>query len=119
MRMAINDLAAAVLAGEHDRSIDVVGHLLAVSQAHFSYEEDLMRRRDYPDLNPHAEQHAELLASMERLQGELVARRYVLNRPRTLQFLRDWFSIHLRRTDAGLANFLNQREICFAPAVPG
>lgn len=102
----INTVAGAVFADNPEATKAAMTRLLSSSIAHFDFEEELMRRAAYPGRDLHREQHSELLASMQRLQIDLSNRRYAINRTRTLHFLRDWFSIHIVRTDGGFARYL-------------
>lgn len=103
----INVVAKSVFAGDPEATESAMARLLGSSIAHFDFEEKLMQRMAYPESDLHHEQHSELLASLERLQADLSNRRFVVNRTRTLHFLRDWFSIHIVRTDGNFARFLS------------
>lgn len=109
LRERVNALADAVIADDALVAADAVADLLTDSQAHFEYEEALMGDVAYPGYELHEEQHAELLASMQRLHVELSSGRIATDSARTLQFLRDWFSIHIVRTDAPFADYLRDR----------
>lgn len=107
----VNALAATIEQQDYAAAAGTIDCLLQSSHRHFDFEEDLMRREAYPELDLHHEQHSELLASMARMRDDLVEHRYSVDRSRSMRFLCDWFSIHVVRTDAEFAKFLKTRQL--------
>lgn len=77
--------------------------LVSHTEAHFSYENNLMRETNYPALDEHQGEHNRVLAELTRLgqqvrQGELEpARTFVCER------LPKWFRFHVINMDNALA----------------
>ena len=102
----VNAVGRAIQRDETALAEATIGQLLTQSQAHFDFEESLMQRVGYAANALHHEQHSELLASMARLRDDVASHRFSYNRPQTLRFLRDWFSIHIIRSDGDFVRFL-------------
>ena len=58
---AINDVSAAITAGEYERCAEMLDDFLTICQNHFTAEEDLLRDLGYPALDDHAVFHKELV----------------------------------------------------------
>lgn len=66
-----NDLLSAVLSGRPREEIgEIVARLLEDAAHHFEYEEGLLARVGYPDLEAHAEEHASLTEKAQQLARE-------------------------------------------------
>jgi len=68
------------------------------TRTHFAHEEALMQHYSYPQLPTHAEIHRQLMARVAELQEDLKAGKLTVTM-NTMQFLRDWLSHHIGRTD--------------------
>lgn len=99
----INRLGEAV-AAHRDREIIgiILGEIADYTRVHFEREEDLMRRNGDPDLPGHKREHdqlldrlAELTLDFERGQSEITHN--------TMDFLHDWLTLHIMRSDLKLA----------------
>lgn len=110
LRDLVNVVAESIMAGDNVAAHAAITQLLHHSNAHFDFEEGLMRQLGYPGNALHHEQHSELLGSMARLQAEVASSRFSINRTRALHFMRDWFSIHIVRTDGDFARFIREQE---------
>ncbi len=64
-----------------------------------------MRRHQYPGLNAHRIHHEGLISKALDFQRDLVAERAVLSAG-TLQFLKDWLTLHLASEDRSAADYL-------------
>lgn len=104
----VNRFVAAVGLGDAVAELEA---LIDGSRQHFQFEHDLMLRAGYDDLRVHGEQHSELLASMRRLRERLRQEDSSLDMPRTIDFLRDWFSIHIVYSDRALVEFLKAQRV--------
>lgn len=108
----VNEFAASAVSNSRlDGSLESIGNLVQASTDHFDFEESIMIRVGYPGYELHREQHSELLASMERLREKIVHEHHSVDQPRMLDFLRDWFSIHIVRSDGQLAQFLRSAAV--------
>lgn len=104
---AVNRLAAAIAAlGPWEMAAALAGDLVDESRRHFAAEEASMGKHGYPLLERHREQHGELLAQIERLRHRLAAEQHLAEPQKALRFLRDWFTIHIARSDRDFVDFL-------------
>ena len=72
--------------------------LAEYTRTHFAHEEALMQRYSYPQLPAHAEIHRQLIARVASLQADLRGGKLTVT-TNTMQFLRDWLSHHIGKTD--------------------
>ena len=85
----------------------LIGALIAETQAHFDYEEQLMRQQQYPGYQRHKDEHDRLLAHIRGLadryhQGELLLSFGVM------VDLKGWALVHIEKFDVALGMFLNR-----------
>jgi hemerythrin-like metal-binding protein len=73
-------------------------NLLARTRDHFSAEEALMLRADYPGLEQHRAQHRELTVKIENYIARFERGDISLN-PHLIHFLRDWLSNRIQKED--------------------
>jgi hemerythrin-like metal-binding protein len=81
---------------------DLVHH----TRAHFATEEVLMRATAFPEGQTHRDEHARVLAEMERFKQRLGHGRLALARTYVREQLPSWFSTHAKLMDAPLAAHL-------------
>ncbi|HEX4065404.1 MAG TPA: bacteriohemerythrin [Acidobacteriaceae bacterium] len=103
----INTLADSMRAGKGEDVIrDVVGHLAVYTRTHFLQEEVLMKQTGYPGLPGHQQQHACLMADVEKYKSALDAGK----NPDTvavLNFLRRWLVDHIQKSDKAYSAHMN------------
>ena len=80
--------------------------LLNHTRAHFATEEVLMRSTGLRDSQPHRDEHARMLAEMERFAERLRQGRLALARSYVREQLPVWFARHARLLDGPLAEHL-------------
>ncbi len=85
-----------------------IKNLLNSANAHFSYEEGLMRRISYPALNKHEQQHDMLINMLSLLIDniELSNEEIVLG---VIDFFGGWLVADFESNDAALGVFLKKR----------
>ncbi|MDD2713264.1 MAG: bacteriohemerythrin [Simplicispira sp.] len=114
----VNTLHTATSQG---RGQDVVMQLLASvigdTQEHLRREEQLMAQAKFPNLERHKQGHAKFVEQLHDLQqkqqnGSIT----VASQLSTV--LRDWLSLHIRRGDKELMQFLRQQERLQRPQHP-
>jgi hemerythrin len=107
----INRLADAMRMGKGDEIVSkTVGELLQYSRTHFTQEEALLKRANYPQLAPHQEQHKKFVADVEGLLQQTREGR-AANSIQVLNLLRDWLVNHIQRTDKAYSDCLNAAGI--------
>jgi hemerythrin len=91
---------------------EVVGHimddLLAYTQAHLQREEQIMASLKFPKLSGHQQGHHQFVAALQaihqRYQGGSITTASQLS-----TLLRDWLSLHIRRADRELREFMSKQ----------
>ena len=89
-----------------ERIAQVLLALLEYTQFHFAHEASLMKQYGYPDQKNHLAMHDDLVKAAldykRRFEaGEAIGADLV-------NFVRDWLTHHILKTDRQLANFINQ-----------
>jgi hemerythrin len=94
----INKLHDAMAAGKgHEVVGRVLDDLLDYTRKHFSHEEGMMRRHEYPDLANHARIHAEMVAKVVDLRTKVSGGTKLTLE--VMNFLKDWLTKHIQGTD--------------------
>ena len=107
----LNELHAAMLKGEaKNMTGPLLRKLLTYTKEHFAAEEALMASAKYPKLAEHIAQHRDLTRQVNDYvsrfeRGELTLSVHLLN------FLRDWLTGHIQKTDRDYAPCLNDHGI--------
>lgn len=81
----------------------LIEQLVAYTQKHFRFEENLMTMRRYEALAEHIEQHRMLTRQVQELQQKIQASETVSNASIML-FLRNWLTDHIMQHDQKYAN---------------
>ena len=106
----VNTLHSATSQG---RGQDVVAQLLssviADTQEHLRREEQLMERAKFPNLERHKQGHAKFVEQLHDLQQKQ-QNGSITVASQLSSVLRDWLSLHIRRGDKKLLQFLRQQE---------
>jgi len=85
----------------------VLDQLASYTKTHFVVEESLMRILNYPDYEPHKQEHDTLIAQIEELQQKLDAGKASVNFE-LMHFLKVWLTKHIMESDkAYSAHFIN------------
>ena len=99
------------LVNRMDRATDasfayLFSDLIHHTRAHFATEEVLMRATAFPESRPHRNEHARVLAEMERFVEALGRGRLATARTYVREQLPVWFANHAREMDNPLAAHL-------------
>ncbi|MGE4470583.1 MAG: bacteriohemerythrin [Desulfovibrio sp.] len=105
----INELGEAVEQGRGQTVIDkVMEQLKLYASYHFTSEERLLRKYNYPDLEAHRQEHEEFSDEMEDFSLDL--RTGTPDICSALHdYLRQWFVLHVQETDMRYALFLKEK----------
>jgi hemerythrin len=107
----INSLQESMRAGKGAEVIQhVVEELSTYAEHHFSTEESMMEKTQYPDLASHRHEHQEFLNQIRQFQRDLAAGKFVSSLP-VAAFLNDWFTNHIILTDQKYSTHLNANGI--------
>lgn len=89
---------------------EVLEQLLTYTEQHFQREERLMVSLGFPDVQQHQRKHEELTARMRELQQLHQAASMAV--PSLLSStLRDWLSLHIRRSDREIREHLKRGRL--------
>ncbi|PLX49904.1 MAG: hemerythrin [Desulfobulbaceae bacterium] len=107
----INELHQALANG---KGRDVLGNILQqlidYTGYHFSSEERLMEKYDYPDYVDHKQIHARLTDKVLELQKEFESSD-VKRSIEVARFLQDWLNKHILQTDKAFGPFLTKKGV--------
>ena len=78
--------------------------LFKFTRLHFSHEEDLMRRANYPETSLHLDEHAELLDRLSAFADSVANNTFV--KEFWGNFLAGWLINHIASSDTKLADFV-------------
>ena len=102
-----NAVNAAMQRGEERSAIGaVLDELVRYTAFHFGFEEDMMKKANYPDFFRHQQQHKQLVADVLAHKTRFDAGQALSSE--LLSFLRDWLVNHIMKTDKALARELRQ-----------
>ena len=107
----VNTLERALRVGEGNAAIDgILDRLMTYVGLHFTAEESLMERHDYPGLSTHRTQH-----EMFRKKMVIFLDKHRAAKPgvavELLLFLQGWLKKHVLTTDKQYSAFLNARGV--------
>jgi hemerythrin len=106
----VNDLHTATTEG---RGREVVGgileQLIRYTADHLHREEAQMAAAQFPNLEGHRKGHAAFVALLTELQQRYAAGQITVA-AQLSSVLRDWLSLHIRRSDKELLAFLKRRK---------
>lgn len=107
----LNDLHAAMMSG---RSKNATGPLLQklvkYTHDHFTAEEAMLRRTQYPEFSRHCEVHKELTRQVEEYVGRYERGEISLS-VHLMTFLRDWLTNHIQKEDKNYRPWLNTHGV--------
>ena len=83
----------------------VLEELINCTVWHFSHEERLMVKYNYPDLADHRDEHQALVKSARKFQDKMLESDMQID-TKDLEFLERWLTGHILSTDMKLGTFL-------------
>ncbi|RQO58063.1 hemerythrin [Paucibacter sp. KBW04] len=106
----VNDLHSATSEGQGKEVVgQILDQLLAYTADHLSREEQLMRAAGFPNLERHQQGHAKFIAQLHALKQRYDAGSLAVA-AQLSAVLRDWLSLHIRRSDKELLAYLEQKS---------
>ena len=107
----LNDLHEAMMKGQaQSLTGPLLKKLVEYTRKHFAAEEAMLARTSYPGLAEHRVQHQDLVKQVESYvarfdRGEITLNVHLLN------FLRDWLTNHIQKTDHQYGPWLNEHGV--------
>jgi len=83
----------------YDEIMQIIDELRDYTQYHFSYEEDLMRKKNYENYDTHKIEHDFFIKKLARIDIEDVENDQDKVMLEMVTFLADWISSHILKTD--------------------
>ncbi len=106
----VNRLHDATSAGRgHEVVGDLLAELIRDTAEHLQHEESAMAAAGFPNLERHKIGHRAFVAELEKLQ-ERYHQGSISVAAQLSTVLRDWLSLHIRRNDKELHDFLRKQE---------
>lgn len=107
----INELHEAMKSGEgNDRLVSILDELKSYTEYHFSAEEELMAEEGYGGLEEQEIQHGKFVDRIEEFRRDLDEGKITLTMD-VMNFLKDWLSEHIQKTDAEYTEFFEERGV--------
>ncbi len=107
----LNELHAAMMKGQaQTQTGPLLKKLVEYTRIHFAQEESMLARTKYPGLAEHREMHRDLVKQVDGYvarfeRGEISLNVHLLN------FLRDWLTNHIQKTDHQYGPWLNEHGV--------
>jgi hemerythrin-like metal-binding protein len=108
---SLNELHASMMSGQaQNMTGPLLKKLLDYTRNHFSEEEKMMAAAKYPGLTDHLAKHRILVKQVEEYaaryeKGEITLNLHLLN------FLRDWLTNHIQKTDKEYGPWMNEHGV--------
>ncbi|QFY90005.1 bacteriohemerythrin [Magnetovirga frankeli] len=102
----INQLASAESLRNHNAVLMIIDELASYAAFHFDYEERLMERVGYPQLDGHKQIHQAFVTWVAKLRDEYLTYGRRPLGPRVLDYLSDWLSQHILGEDQRYKDYL-------------
>lgn len=107
----INRLHDAMKKGSDVASLDaVVRELISYTRYHFAFEEQMLERAAYPELEEHRRKHRAMVVQVERFRDEVASGKAMMPL-KLMNFLKDWLSKHILQTDMRYGRHLAQSKV--------
>ena len=107
----INRLYSAIVDMKEKYIIEsVVDELIKYADLHFSTEEKYFDLYDYPEKNRHKEKHKEYVDRVNYFRKEVAVKDGSMSRE-ILDFLEDWWNLHVMSVDKGYSRFFNDHGL--------
>jgi len=104
----VNELHTATAAGQGKTVVSrIMSELLFYTTDHLRREEQEMERVGFPNLEEHKRHHAEFMAGIQALVDKQ-AKGSITVASQLSTLLRDWLSVHIRRSDHELRVHMKQ-----------
>jgi hemerythrin-like metal-binding protein len=90
---------------------EIFSGMFDYTDQHFSYEETLFDKYDYPDAEAHKEEHAELHRQLVKLKNDIYSGDHFMSEVLLLKFLEDWLINHILKTDKKFGPYLIEKGV--------
>ncbi|MDE2402029.1 MAG: hemerythrin family protein [Burkholderiales bacterium] len=106
----VNELHTATSQGSGQEVVgQLLDQLLSDTEQHITREEQIMAALKFPRLDAHQREHQKFVAELHALQKKY-AQGSLTTASQLSTLLRDWLSLHIRRSDREIRDFLTARR---------
>lgn len=105
---AVPDIRRVLDDDEVDAVLDILADLRDYALEHFATEETLMGEADYPELEPHSDEHNKFILDIGQMEAELM-NGSAIPVVKVHQFVHDWFEDHIREHDKRFGEFYTNK----------
>ncbi len=107
----LNNLYTAMYIGKDEKVMkEILTGLIRYTKIHFTYEESLLKKANYPDFPEHKEKHEKLIDQVIHYQEMFNEGKTDLSKD-ILVFLQDWLTDHIKVTDKAYTSLFNEKGI--------
>ncbi len=107
----LNGLHSAMKEGKGSDALSkIIGDMAAYTVEHFKTEEDLFARHGYPEAEAHKKEHDDFVFKVADFQKQLQEKKMLLSLA-VSEFLRDWLTNHILKSDQKYTAFLNSKGV--------
>lgn len=109
---AISDLVLARDQYDHyDEIMDILQELKDYTLYHFDYEEKLMEKYGYKELESHKIEHIFMIKKLQRIQNKDIDTNQKEATVDLIAFVSDWIAGHILKTDMRYKEYFNEEGI--------
>jgi len=106
----INELSRALSRQESNKILGrILEDFVTIISKHFSTEEVLFEKYNYPDATVHKSEHDKFNKKMGALMTIYNDGRYALSVD-TIHFLKDWVTVHIKSYDMAYASYIKKAD---------
>lgn len=107
----INQLYNAMRQGEGDRATQkILAELVNYTKVHFTFEEGLQEKAEYPGLQKHKEVHNALVQKVAGISAQVNAGSSNINME-LMDFLQDWLVNHIQKEDRKYVPYVREKGV--------
>jgi len=107
----VDELSTREPSNQDWRRIDALfSRIMRFIETHFSQEEELMRKYDYPNYNAHKKLHDKFTAEMVKLQSD-INNRNIKFKKKMSNLLWDWLYHHINKVDYQYREFFRSKGL--------
>ncbi|MGE5341840.1 MAG: bacteriohemerythrin [Candidatus Omnitrophota bacterium] len=107
----LNELYDAMMSHQARETIEgILKSMADYAGVHFSYEENLMKRHNFPEFVHHKKEHDDFKIKVSDFMEKYTGGSLILS-IEVMKFLKDWIKNHIQGSDKKYAPFLNEKGV--------
>ncbi len=95
----------------YDEILEALYSLRDYAIYHFDYEEQMMKKNDYPGYFEHKKQHDEFIRKVKSMDEESIDKDQIKASMDLIIFVANWIENHILKTDMEYKDYLNNKGI--------